>query len=156
MLCRLREIREYLGGRMPSYSEIYKSETLRKKFNSCSLAGAIYRFNQRNGITSYGDFVGCYLGWEIHPRLNKERTQQLFERIVHEFGGMPRGVGKIGNLFGHKGHTFEEAFKKFYGMTIKQYCEAHGVQRVGRQGCDFGALQSCLRQLSSVPNGSDC
>lgn len=79
---RLTEIRDYLGGRVPSYSEIYKSAELRERFNSCALAGAIYRFNQANGIASYQEFVRLHLGWSLVGKLTKARTEEVFERLV--------------------------------------------------------------------------
>ena len=132
---RLVEIRDNLGDRIPLYSEIYKSTELREKFNSCALAGAIYRFNQIHGIGSYRDFLRLHLGWEIAGKLNKSRTEEVFKAVVEKCGGVPRGLGKINDVFGHKGHAFEEAFKTHYGLSLTNYCKEHGTARIARQEC---------------------
>ncbi len=137
MIERLREVRAHLGGRIPSYSEIYDSRELREKFNSCSLAGAIFRFNQAKGVGSYQDFLEQYLGWRIPGRLDKTRTEEVFGKLVKECGCVPFGLGKIDDLFGHKGHAFEAAFQTHYGMTVAAYCKQRGIARKPRKECGF-------------------
>ena len=104
MVGRLKEIRAYLDGRIPTYSEIYKRTDLRHKFNSCSLAGAIYRFNQKHGLSSYDDFVSRHLGWKPTRRLvNKEEVTRLVKDIVKQYGGMPTSLAKLDNCLGIRG-----------------------------------------------------
>lgn len=129
---RLAEIREYLGGRIPTYSEICKNEVLRERFRSSALAGAIYRFNQEHGIQSYQEFVKIHLNWKLIGKLTKTRTQEVLDLIVDAYGGVPIGISRIDDLFGHKGHAFEEAIKSHHAMTLGDYCEQHGIPRVER------------------------
>ena len=135
MIERLAEIRGYLGGRIPSYSEIYDDRELRARFNSCSLAGAIFRYNNKHEIRSYREFVKRFLDWDTSGKLTKARTQEVFERLLADLGGIPMNLGTIHDIFGHKGHAFEEAFKAHYGVSVKEYCKEHGIARLCRSKC---------------------
>lgn len=141
MTQRLTEIRDYLGGRIPAYSEIYESPELRERFNSCSLAGAIYRFNQGHGLRSYQEFVKVHLDWTLVGKLTEARTKEVLELMIDSYGGVPIGIGQIDDLFGHKGHAFEEAFKSHCGVTLREYCEQHGIARIERSQLKAGRGQ---------------
>jgi hypothetical protein len=135
MIERLEEVVAYLKGRIPSYSELYDSMDLRRRFNSCSLAGGIFRFNRAHGLASYREFVKRYLGWEVAGTLDKKRTRDVLEKLVEQLGGVPFGLSRIDNLFGHKGHAFEEAFRRHYGISISRYCNQNGIPRKSCKGC---------------------
>ena len=133
MLDRLRGIHRYIGNRVPTYSQIYNDRTLRRTFDSCALAGAIYRFIQKHKIGSYNDFVFRYLGWIAPSHLTKEMAIVHLERVVEEYGGIPYHVGRIKDLLGVRGRCLEAAFKKYVGMSVSQYCDIKGISRVSME-----------------------
>lgn len=130
MVDRLKEIQDYLGDRVPTYSEIYKDVELRETFSSCALAGAIHRFNQEHGIGSYNEFIYEHLGWIGPSHLTKEMAITHLERVTEKYGGVPRHVGRNKDLLGVRGRCLEVTFKKYLGMSVTEYCKANGIQRV--------------------------
>jgi AraC-like DNA-binding protein len=130
ILERLRDIRDHLGGRVPTYSEIYRRTSLRTGFGSCALAGAIFRFNQENGIGTYNEFVFRYLGWIPPDRLTAEMTLAHLDRVIREYGGVPTDLPGIKDLLGVRGSCLESAFKRHFGTSITAYCRANNVRRV--------------------------
>lgn len=130
MLSRLRAIRQHLGGRVPTYSEIYHDADLKTQFNSCSLAGALFRFNQDQGIASYADFCKQYLDWDVPRKLTKARTAWVLEELVRRCGGVPSAIGQMESVFGHRGRTLMAAIKKHFGKTLDEYCADKRLKRV--------------------------
>lgn len=130
MLDRLKAIRAYLGGVVPLYSEIYHDADLKARFNSCSLAGALYRFNQDNGIASFADFCEQYLGWEVPRKLTKARTTEVLEKLVRQCGGVPTGMSRMASVVGYRGMTLLAAVKKHFGMSLDDYCADKKLKRV--------------------------
>lgn len=144
MLARLRAIRQHLGGRVPTYSEIYDDADLKAQFNSCSLAGALFRFNQDQGIASYADFCKKYLDWDVPRKLTKARTAWVLEELVRTCGGVPGGVSQMESVCGHRGMTLMAAIKKHFGKTLDEYCAAKKLKRItaeaARRALDNAAL----------------
>jgi hypothetical protein len=130
ILTRLRVIREYLGGAVPSYSQLYRNADLRRRFNSCALAGAIFRFDQKHGIASYGEFVLRHLKWTVPTRLTRETAAAHLGAIVERFGGVPTGIRRMSNVLGVRGSYYCKAFWRLTGMSVRKYCRAHGIPRV--------------------------
>ena len=157
MLRRLTEIQEYLGGRVPVYSEIYHDPGLKKRFNSCSLAGAIYRFNQDHGISSYADFCEQHLGWEVPRKLTKSRTEWVLKELVRRCGGVPTGLSKMKSVCGYRGMTLLAAVKKHFGRTLDDYCLARRLKRVtggaARRVLDGGGESASVRRRTTSPHG---
>ncbi len=130
ILTRLKAIREYLGGAVPSYSQLYRNADLRRRFNSCALAGAIFRSDQKNGVTSYGEFVLRHLKWTVPTRLTRETAAAHLGAIVERFGGVPTGIRRMSDVLGVKGSYYCEAFRRLTGMSVRKYCRGHGIPRV--------------------------
>ena len=130
MLSRLREIQAYRGGQIPTYSEIYHDQDLKSRFNSCSLAGALFRFNQEHHISSYADFCERYLGWAVPRKLCKIETARVLSKLVEICGGVPVGLSKMPSVLGHRGMTLMAAIKKHFGKTLEEYCVAKKLKRV--------------------------
>jgi hypothetical protein len=130
MLARLKAIRQHLGGRVPSYSEIYHDADLKARFNSCSLAGALYRFNQDNDIASFADFCEQYLGWEVPRKLTKAQTARVLEKLAQKCGGVPTGLSRMASVLGYRGMTLLAAVRKHFGKSLDEYCAAKKLKRV--------------------------
>jgi hypothetical protein len=157
MLSRLKEIQEYLDGRAPTYSEIYHDSDLKKRFNSCSLAGVIYRFNQDHGIASYADFCEQHLGWEVPRKLTKSRTEWVLKELVRRCGGVPNGLSKMKSVLGYRGMTLLAAVKKHFGKTLDDYCLGKKLKRVpsgaARRVLEGGAEQPSSNRRTMVRRG---
>lgn len=146
MLARLQAIRDYLDGRVPKYSELYHSQELKKKFNSCSLAGAIFRHNHENKIDSYADFCEHYLGWLAPRKLSRERLSWVLKELVRVCGGIPANLGSCEDVLGYRGATIAQAVKFQFGQTLGEYCEEKRLRRI--------ALDDAMAKLRSKSLGS--
>ena len=143
MLTRLQAIRDHLDGRVPKYSELYHSPELKKQFNSCSLAGALYRHNQAHEIGSYADFCEQYLGWLAPRKLSRERLGTVLKELVRICGGIPASLGQLEDVLGYRGGTIAQAVKFQFGETLGEFCERNRIRRIAL-GDAMAKLQSAL------------
>jgi hypothetical protein len=137
MLIRLKQIRTHLDGRVPRYSELYHSHELKNRFNSCSLAGAIFRFNQANGLASYADFCEKHLEWTAPRKLSQERLKWVLNELVRICGGIPTSIGSGGDVLGHRGATIASAVKAHFGFPLGEYCKRKRLRRVSWNDADM-------------------
>ena len=130
ILTCLEQIKEELGGKMPTYSQLLRDAGLISRFKSNSLAGAIFRYNKENRIETYQDFVFKFLGWIIPSRFTCESLAKFIGAVVSEFGGIPLRICEANSVLGVKGSYLCFSIKKKFNITLDEYCRLNSIARV--------------------------
>jgi hypothetical protein len=156
ILARLDTIYTYLNGKVPSYIQLYRSVDLRTRFNSCGLAGAIFKFNKKNGIRTYADFLWQHKGWQTSTRFTKPALLVHLKKVVQTAGGVPRQVAKTKEFFGVNGRAFDAAFSRFMGMTVSEYCNREGIKRLASRKVSRRAHSETRLSSPAMPGPPTC